>query len=102
MKHWCGKGLLARDRERGRCGRCGLSTTLPVPTGMTKHDKELLKAGKGPLLGPTVEKLLKDYCCLECRNGNHAVCQDLVMWFCQCWRHQHQTPIEEEQFEDFV
>jgi hypothetical protein len=98
----CTKGLLAEDRKRGRCGRCGLSIHLPTPTGLTAHERQLLCSGKGPLLAPSIEPLMANHVCNECRHGRHAKCQDLVMWFCHCWRNQHEVDIEpEEEFENF-
>lgn len=74
---------------------------------MTKHERKLLKAGKGPAMPDSVKELLKDRVCNECNHGRHKVCQDHVMWFCHCWRSQHTLPIveevieSEEEFEDF-
>lgn len=93
----CSKGLLKRDRERGRCGCCGLSIHLPAPTGLTAHERSLLVAGKGPAIPESIAPMMKEHVCNECRHGRHEVCQDRVMWFCNCWRNQHELPLEEEE-----
>lgn len=64
---------------------------------MTKREAKLLKAGKGPLLPPSMEPLMKELVCIDCRQNRHDECQDKVMWFCDCWRSQHERPMEEEE-----
>lgn len=77
---------------------------------MTSREAKTLKAGKGPLLAPSVEPLMKDYVCLDCIQDRHAKCQENIMWFCNCWRAQHERPLvdrkeepseDEEEVEEF-
>jgi hypothetical protein len=76
---FCSKGLLAADRKRKRCGRCGLSITEGIPQHMTKEEQQARKSGKA-IRHPWYSV----YFCNDCNHKNHKKCDDQVMVFCQC------------------
>lgn len=90
MKHWCGKGILEKDRKRGRCGRCGLSVWLPPPH-MTEEEKQRLMQSRGPTVPDSIVELLS--VCNHCERGRHAQCEDEIHWFCVCYRARHDTKL---------
>lgn len=104
MRHWCGKGVVEKDRKRGRCGRCGLYLWMPLPN-MTNEERKRLSQSRGPVAPPSVEKILA--ICSACQRGRHKECDENILWFCTCYRARHDPkllvqPEEEEEWEDFV
>lgn len=72
---------------------------------MSQEEKKRLMASRGPVVPPSVERLLS--ICSACKRGRHEQCEDEILWFCNCYRARHDTKLleageEELEFEDFV